>query len=167
MASGYYRKAQFSFYQDLPIDTNPRGFVNSQLPFLCGLLAPASVSVNLDYAQPLLFLDSSALCPYLYIRNFELIPFLDVTWLGVPEPLWQTVAGEGYVPRNSRPDPVILSAGVDINMCLPKFLFVQNTLSLGVRVAWNGGPGMAALQKMMPGTSPFYFGLNVRTDLDL
>ena len=167
VASGYYRKAQFSFYQDLPIDTNPRGFVNTQLPFLCSLLAPSGVSVSLDYAQPLLFLDSSALCPYLYIRNFELIPFLDISWLGVPETLWRTVVGSVYVPRNRRPDPVLLSAGVDINMCLPKFLFVQNTLSLGVRVAWNGGQGMAPLQKMLPDINPFYIGLNIRTDLDL
>ena len=52
-------------------------------------------------------------------------------------------------------------------MCLPKFLFVQNTLSLGVRVAWNGGQGMAPLQKMLPDINPFYIGLNIRTDLDL
>ena len=164
VASGYYRKSQFSFYQDLPIDTNPRGFVNSQLPFLCCLMAPHSVSVSLDYAQPLLFLDSSALCPYLYIRNFELIPFLDISWLGVPESLWRTVAG---VPRTSRPEPVLLSAGADINVCLPKLLFVQNELSVGLRVAWNGGPGMAPLQKMLPDINPFYVGLNVRTDLEL
>ncbi len=80
----------------------------------------ASCDLSLKYAMPVLPLDCSLFSPAFYLRNFELIPFVQYT----RQP---TIA---EMPQD-------MKIGASISVVLGNFFFIHNDIHLGVQVSWG------------------------------
>lgn len=113
------------------ISTVPRGLAGTRLATMTEMTGKDRLKATLDYAIPMLPVDGSFLSPAAYIRNFELVPFADFSWIawnGSPEMgLNPTFAG------GSR----IVSCGADFCVRLGNFLWLPYDTRIGVRYACN------------------------------
>ena len=57
------------------------------------------------------------------------------------------------------------SAGADIAVNLQRIVLVSGNFSIGVRLAYSGGPAFPFLQEQIPGLKPFYVGAVFNTKL--
>lgn len=102
-------------------DLTPRGFNETGFDALFKLYSKDSYKLSADYAIPMLSLDM-AFRQYAYLRNLELVPFADYAV--------SSINGSNYD---------IYSVGADVLFRFEKFLVMNNTLRMGLRLSHNGG----------------------------
>ncbi|MBO4268015.1 MAG: hypothetical protein J5869_01440 [Bacteroidaceae bacterium] len=102
-------------------DMAPRGLIGSSAESILKHYYRNTYKIGFDYAMPVLPVDLS-LGHYVYMRNMELIPFCDY-----------------MVAEKERSDGYLYSAGADLLFRFEKFLFVNNTMKVGLRYSYNGG----------------------------
>lgn len=114
-----------------PFDYNsenlaPRGFDKTVVPALLSRMGYATARASLDYVMPLFAIDQH-ITSFLYFRNIEVIPFVDVT-------AFLSEMSLGIRRRNQ----ILYSVGADVNACI--LVGAIPPFRLGLRLAWNGGP---------------------------
>lgn len=115
----------------------PRGYSQTEAASMLKLYYLETYSFSADYAMPLLAVDF-ALGQYAYLRNLELLPFIDYT----------------IAKGNDRTDN-LMSVGTDVMFRFEKLLILNNTIKLGFRFAYNDG----SLNKTLGVKDPFYIGV--------
>jgi hypothetical protein len=115
----------------------PRGYSQTEAASFLKLYYLETYSFSADYAMPLLAVDF-ALGQYAYLRNLELLPFIDYT----------------IAKGNDRTDN-LMSVGTDVMFRFEKLLILNNTIKLGCRFAYNDG----TLNKTLGVKDPFYIGV--------
>lgn len=140
-----------TYWTGLAEDLSPRGLSEDGVGFLMNRICPEQYTLSLDYAIPALSIETH-ITPYVYIRNFEFVPFLDLTRVKfINNPNLPTEAMTLY------------SAGMDINVHFTKLLMLSGSLKIGLRAAYNGGDGYEFFADALGLERPFYIGpvLNV------
>ena len=141
----------YSVWYEDPVSVLPRGFEKADgLESLVGYIAPEVLMLSADYAMPIFPMDFAA-GPYFYLRNLEVVPFVDLSLLRFQESL--KPAGTS-----------LLSVGADIAVNFQKFLAVSNEFRLGVRFAWNGGSAFDFLSESTAGLKQYYVGAVLNTE---
>ena len=118
-------------------DMAPRGYAMTEAASMLKLYYLDAYNFSADYAIPVLPLDF-ALNQLAYLRNLELLPFIDYT----------------IAKGNDRTDN-LMSVGADVMFRFEKLLILNNTIKLGCRFAYNDG----TLDKTLGVKDPFYFGV--------
>ena len=148
----HYTMDTFSTWFADPCPPAPRGLAkNAAVEALLLTASPLAVKVSLDYAMPIFPMDF-AIGNIFYFRNFEVVPFADLTFL---QP------ASGYRMAGEE----LWSAGADIAVNLQRIVLVSGNFSIGVRLAYSGGPAFPFLQEQIPGLKPFYVGAVFNTKL--
>ena len=148
----HYTMDQYSSWFTDPCPPAPRGLAeNAAVESLLLVGAPLAGKVSLDYAMPLLPMDF-AIGNIFYFRNFELVPFADLTLLQ-PD------------ARFNMTGNLLWSAGADIAVNLQRLVLVSGNFSIGARLAYSGGSAFPFLQEQIPGLKPFYVGAVFNTQL--
>ena len=134
-------------------DLSPRGLTDDGIGVLMNRLCTSQVKFSADYAIPAFSIDAH-ITPYVYIRNFEFVPFVDFTRI---EFLENTV-----LPSESKS---MYSVGMDINLRFEKLFLLTSSLSLGIRTAYNGGSGYDYFADALGLNRRVYVGFVLNTDL--
>ena len=134
-------------------DLSPRGLTDEGIGEVMNQLCPSQLKFSADYVIPAFSIDAH-ITPYVYIRNFEFIPFVDFTRIEFLE--------SPNLPADSK---ILYSAGMDFNVRFEKLFMLTSSLSLGVRTAYNGGSGYDYFASTLGLNRPFYIGFVVNTDL--
>ncbi|MBR5107903.1 MAG: hypothetical protein IK098_07680 [Bacteroidales bacterium] len=144
----HYTGDRYSFWFTDPCPPAPRGLVKT-----VSLLnaAPLAGKISLDYAMPILPVDF-AIGNIFYFRNFELVPFADLTVLRTAEGL--EMGGN-----------LLWSAGADIAVNIQRLILISSNFSIGARVAYSGGSAFPYLKEQIPNLSPLYVGAVFNTKL--
>ena len=136
----YDRFSRLTFWYEDPAPMLPRGLVKeSSLELYLSMASPVMGKFSFDYAMPLLSVDFSA-SQYVYLRNFELVPFVDMSLLSLKE-----TGGKALT---------LYSVGTDIAANFQK-LIAAGTFRIGARLSWNGGSAMPFLQDNFTRKNPF------------
>ena len=148
----HYTMDTFSTWFADPCPPAPRGLAkNAAVEALLITASPLAVKVSLDYAMPIFPMDF-AIGNIFYFRNFEVVPFADLTFL---QP------ASGYRMAGEE----LWSAGADIAVNLQRIVLISGNFSIGARLAYSGGPAFPFLQEQIPGLKPFYVGAVFNTKL--
>ena len=148
----HYTMEQYSFWFTDPCPPAPRGLAkNAAVEALLLTAAPLAGKISLDYAMPILPVDF-AIGNIFYFRNFELVPFADLTLLR---------PAEGVKMSGN----VLWSAGADIAVNIQRLILVSSNFSIGMRLAYSGGSAFPFLQEQVQRLKPFYAGLVFNTKL--
>ena len=148
----HYTMDTFSTWFADPCPPAPRGLAkNAAVEALLLTASPLAVKVSLDYAMPIFPMDF-AIGNIFYFRNFEVVPFADLTFL-------QPASGYRMVGEE------LWSAGADIAVNLQRIVLISGNFSIGARLAYSGGPAFPFLQEQIPGLKPFYVGAVFNTKL--
>ena len=148
----HYTMDTFSTWFADPCPPAPRGLAkNAAVEALLLTASPLAVKVSLDYAMPIFPMDF-AIGNIFYFRNFEVVPFADLTFL---QP------ASGYRMAGEE----LWSAGADIAVNLQRIVLISGNFSIGARLAYSGGPAFPFLQEQIPGLKPFYVGAVFNTKL--
>ena len=140
-----------SWFAD-PCPPAPRGLAkNADVEAFLLMAAPLAGRISLDYAMPVLPMDFS-IGNIFYFRNFEVIPFADITLL-------QPATGVNMTGNQ------LWSAGADIAVNIQRLVLISSNFSIGVRVAYSGGSAFPFLQEQIPGLKPLYIGAVFNTEL--
>ena len=140
-----------SWFAD-PCPPAPRGLAkNADVEAFLLMAAPLAGRISLDYAMPVLPMDFS-IGNIFYFRNFEVIPFADITLL-------QPATGVNMTGNQ------LWSAGADIAVNIQRLVLISSNFSIGVRVAYSGGSAFPFLQEQIPGLKPLYVGAVFNTEL--
>ena len=148
----HYTMDTFSTWFADPCPPAPRGLAkNAAVEALLLTASPLAVKVSLDYAMPIFPMDF-AIGNIFYFRNFEVVPFADLTFL-------QPAAGYRMAGEE------LWSVGADIAVNLQRIVLISGNFSIGARLAYSGGPAFPFLQEQIPGLKPFYVGAVFNTKL--
>ena len=148
----HYTMDTYSSWFADPCPPAPRGLAkNAAVEALLLTAAPLAGKLSLDYAMPILPVDF-AIGNIFYFRNFEVVPFADLSFL-------RPAAGTGLTGNT------LWSAGADIAVNIQRLILVSSNFSIGVRLAYSGGPAFPFLQEQIPGLKPFYVGAVFNTKL--
>ncbi|MBQ3766087.1 MAG: hypothetical protein II874_05055 [Bacteroidales bacterium] len=148
----HYSMDRYSTWFTDPCPPAPRGLAkNARVEALLLTASPLAGRVSLDYAMPIFPMDY-AIGNIFYFRNFEVVPFADVTFL-------QPAAGI------EMPGNLLWSAGADIAVNIQRLVLVSGNFSIGARLAYSGGSAFPFLQEQIPGLKPFYIGAVFNTEL--
>lgn len=109
--------------------TVPRGMAGSAAYNLAGMYDYQTL-FSVDYGIPFASVDWDGLCPVAYVRNLELIPHFDCTWLG---------------GSAKRAPLTMLSAGASLSAVLGNLAWIPYDTRIGVTWSVNGGTGFKAL----------------------
>ena len=140
-----------SWFAD-PCPPAPRGLAkNADVEAFLLMAAPLAGRISLDYAMPVLPMDFS-IGNIFYFRNFEVVPFADITLL-------QPATGVNMTGNQ------LWSAGADIAVNIQRLVLISSNFSIGVRVAYSGGSAFPFLQEQIPGLKPLYVGAVFNTEL--
>ena len=140
-----------SWFAD-PCPPAPRGLAkNADVEAFLLMAAPLAGRISLDYAMPVLPMDFS-IGNIFYFRNFEVVPFADITLL-------QPASGVNMTGNQ------LWSAGADIAVNIQRLVLISSNFSIGVRVAYSGGSAFPFLQEQIPGLKPLYVGAVFNTEL--
>jgi hypothetical protein len=151
-AMRHYTMDRYSVWFTDPCPPAPRGLAkNASVEALLLTATPLAGKLSLDYAMPVLPMDF-AIGNIFYIRNFEVVPFADLTLLQPAEGIQLT--------RNQ-----LWSVGADIAVNLQRLVLVSSNFSIGARIAYSGGSAFPFLQEQIPGLKPFYIGAVFNTKL--
>ena len=151
-AMRHYTMDRYSVWFTDPCPPAPRGLAkNASVEALLLTATPLAGKLSLDYAMPVLPMDF-AIGNIFYIRNFEVVPFADLTLLQPAEGIQLT--------RNQ-----LWSVGADIAVNLQRLVLVSSNFSIGARIAYSGGSAFPFLQEQIPGLKPFYVGAVFNTKL--
>ncbi len=138
----YIGPFQFSYLVDDRYPLLPRGLVReNDLAAYLAFDSPLMGRASFDYAMPLLSVDFS-IGRFVYIRNFEVVPFADISLLS---------------PREAGHVVTLYSAGTDIAVNFQR-LIATRTLRLGARLSWNGGSAVPFLKDYFTKNNPFRVG---------
>lgn len=133
-------------------DIAPRGYVRTMVPSLLAQLSHVAARASVDYAIPLFALDQS-LFSLFYLRNLELVPFVDAT---------------AFLSRQSlgvrRRHQILFSAGSDIVIRFEKLVLLTFPIKMGVRLAYNGGFCYDYFKEAAGLRSPVYAGFLFNTN---
>ena len=130
----HYTMDTFSTWFADPCPPAPRGLAkNAAVEALLLTASPLAVKVSLDYAMPIFPMDF-AIGNIFYFRNFEVVPFADLTFL---QP------ASGYRMAGEE----LWSAGADIAVNLQRIVLISGNFSIGARLAYSGGPAFPFLQE--------------------
>ena len=119
-------------YVDAISSISPRGYGSSALSFIAGHQRQAKFSA--DYAMPFGAVDWAGLCPWFYLRNFELVFHFDYSVFASPKH-----SGNLY------------SAGADFKLHLSNFLWIPFDTHVGVSYNYNGGGSFNELSEKVNG----------------
>ena len=144
----HYTGSRYSFWFTDPCPPAPRGLVKS---VSLRYASPLAGKISLDYAMPILPVDF-AIGNIFYFRNFELVPFADLTVLRPAEGL--EMGGN-----------LLWSAGADIAVNIQRLILISSNFSIGARLAYNGGSAFPYLKEQIPGLNAFYIGAVFNTKL--
>ena len=148
----HYTMDKFSTWFADPCPPAPRGLAkDASVEALLLTAAPLAGKVSLDYAMPILPVDF-AIGNIFYFRNFEVVPFADLSFL-------RPAAGSGLTGNT------LWSAGADIAVNIQRLVLISSNFSIGVRLAYSGGSAFPFLQEQVRGLKPFYAGLVFNTKL--
>lgn len=129
----YARILGEGMYVDAVSSMSPRGFDPSALSLIAGHRQQAKFTA--DYAMPFGSVDWAGLCPWFYLRNFELVFHFDYSVFSSPKH-----SGDLY------------SAGADFKLHLSNFLWIPFDTHVGVSYNYNGGSSFEELTEKMSGT---------------
>ena len=147
----HYRMDMYSTWFRDPCPPAPRGLEsNAGVEANLLVVAPLAGRLSLDYAMPILPLDF-AIGNLFYIRNFELVPFADLTLL-------KPAAGISLSGVD------LWSFGADVAVNLQRLVLISGDFSIGARLAYSGGSAFPFLQDLVPGLKPFYVGAVFNTN---
>lgn len=149
-AAAQYIVGDFTLWTAADADMAPRGFARSSAASFLNLYSTATGRLSADYGMPVLPVDK-AFGPYFYLRNFEVVPFADLTLVRFRE---------GIEPRDGN----LWSAGMDLAARFQKFLAVSNGVSVGLRLCCNGGTLQPLLRSAMDHSDAWYAGVIFNTD---
>ena len=124
-------------------DLTPRGFNETGFEALFKLYSKDSYKISADYAIPMLSLDFP-FGQYAYLRNIEFVPFADYVVSSI----------------NGGNDDVY-SVGADVLFRFEKFLIMNNTMRLGLRLSHNGGSICERMGVEEPFTVRFVTGIDL------
>lgn len=148
----HYTVDRYSSWFTDPCPPAPRGLAkNAAVESILLVGSPLAGKVSLDYAMPLLPMDF-AIGNIFYFRNFEVVPFADLTLLQ-PD------------ARINMTGNLLWSAGADIAVNLQRLVLVSGNFSIGARLAYSGGSAFPFLKEQIPGLKPFYVGAVFNTEL--
>ena len=148
----HYTKGTFSTWFTDPCPPAPRGLAkNGAVEALLLTASPLAGKVSLDYAMPIFPMDFS-IGNLFYFRNFEVVPFADLTFLQPAEGV--------HMPGRD-----LWSAGADIAVNIQRLILVSGNFSIGARIAYSGGSAFPYLQEQVPGLKPLYIGAVFNTKL--
>ena len=148
----HYTVDTYSSWFTDPCPPAPRGLAkNAAVESLLLVASPLAGTVSLDYAMPILPVDF-AIGNIFYFRNFEVVPFADLTFL-------RPAAGL------SMPGNLLWSAGADIAVNIQRLILISGNFSIGARIAYSGGSAFPFLQEKVPGLKPLYVGAVFNTQL--
>lgn len=102
-------------------DMAPRGMLETATESMLKLHFRDTYRFGVDYAMPILPVELS-LGQFVYLRNMELVPFYDY-----------------LIAESERSKGDLFSAGADLMFRFEKFLFINNTMKVGLRYSYNGG----------------------------
>ena len=118
-------------------EMSPRGFISSDAESFLQHSFMNTFKLGVDYAMPILPVELSV-GNYFYVRNLELNPFFDYLMV-----------------ENGKTNDNLYSAGTDLLFRFEKFLFINNTVKIGLRYSYNGG---SLFDEIGP-DQPHYLGL--------
>ena len=122
------------------------------VPSLLAQLSHVAARASVDYAIPLFALDQS-LFSLFYLRNLELVPFVDAT---------------AFLSRQSlgvrRRHQILFSAGSDIVIRFEKLVLLTFPIKMGVRLAYNTGFCYDYFKEAAGLRSPVYAGFLFNTN---
>ncbi len=121
------RRARRGQFANTLTNTVPRGFSSYVNSYVRDLSWKTKFSA--DYAIPFAAVDWSFLSPIAYIRNFELIPHADLTFLPGEDRLYN-----------------LYSIGADFKIRLGNLLCIPYATRIGLRYDYNGGNCMEILK---------------------
>ena len=148
----HYTMDTYSSWFADPCPPAPRGLAkNAAVEALLLTAAPLAGKLSLDYAMPILPVDF-AIGNIFYFRNFEVVPFADLSFL-------RPAAGTGLTGNT------LWSAGADIAVNIQRLILVSSNFSIGARLAYSGGSAFPFLQEQVQGLGPFYVGAVFNTKL--
>ena len=148
----HYTMDTFSTWFTDPCPPAPRGLAkNGAVEALLLTASPLAGKVSLDYAMPIFPMDFS-IGNLFYFRNFEVVPFADLTFLQPAEGV--------HMPGRE-----LWSAGADIAVNIQRLILVSGNFSIGARIAYSGGSAFPYLQEQVPGLKPLYIGAVFNTKL--
>lgn len=129
----YQRQSLNGRFRENTVITSPRGFSGSALSRYLASSEPSQFKISVDYAIPVLPVDWTFLCPLFYIRNFELIPHVDITQLSCGS---------------------LVSAGSSFNVHLGNFLWLPYDTTFGLSFSANGGSAFSYVEKAINANLP-------------
>ena len=148
----HYTMDTYSSWFTDPCPPAPRGLAkNGAVEALLLTASPLAGKVSLDYAMPIFPMDF-AIGNLFYFRNFEVVPFADLTFLQPAEGV--------HMPGRE-----LWSAGADIAVNIQRLILVSGNFSIGARIAYSGGSAFPFLQEQIPGLKPLYVGAVFNTQL--
>ena len=103
------------------VSSLPRGFHSKAVSSLA-VKYPTQVKVSLDYGIPFASVDWAGLSPWVYLRNFELIPHLD----------WTSLVRKDDACS-------LFSAGASLSAVLGNLIWIPYDTRVGVSCSWNFG----------------------------
>ena len=148
MQHGYY-----GIFGEGYVSTSPRGMTLNNLMSELGY--NDQVRLSLDYAIPFAPVDWSFLCPVAYIRNFELIPHLDLANFRL---------GNDTIYKGLPTSGNLVSAGAELNVCLGNLAWVPYTTRIGISWSYNTGH-LAGIISSVQQIERNHFGLVFSVDL--
>ena len=148
----HYTEGRYSYWFTDPCPPAPRGLAkNAAVEALLLDASPLAGKITLDYAMPILPVDF-AIGNIFYFRNFELVPFADLTFLRPAEGIDLT-------------GKLLWSAGADIAVNIQRLILVSSNFSIGARIAYSGGSAFPYLKERVHGLEPLYIGAVFNTKL--
>ena len=109
----------------------PRGFAETNLGTVLNRAGTFSLKATIDYAIPLFSVDWAVFGPLAYIKNFQIDPFADVTFMNFHNDSRFLVNPEGVASET------LASFGADLVMNLGNVLWLPFDSYFGVRFAHN------------------------------
>lgn len=123
------------------VNTHPRGYANTDLMQYFSTASPTQLKLSVDYALPIYIGDQSWASPVAYITHYLLRPFADVT-------VFDDRSGISPVTRS------LFTVGADITAKTANFLWLPYNAEIGVRIGFNGGGAMDAIDKTIKEMNP-------------
>lgn len=142
-----------TFWPNKMEDLAPRGLTDDGIGVVMNRLCPSQLKFSADYVIPAFSIETH-ITPYVYIRNFEFVPFVDFTRIKFIE--------NPNLPSDSKN---LYSVGMDFNVRFEKLFMLSTSLKLGIRTAYNGGSGYDYFADALGLKRPLYIGFVMNTDL--
>ena len=142
-----------TYWTGIMEDLSPRGLTYDGIGIVMNRICPSQFKLSADYVIPAFSIDAS-ITPYVYIRNFEFVPFFDftrVSFLNNPK-----------LPGESMD---MYSVGMDINVRFEKLFYTSSTMKIGIRADYNGGSGYDYFADALGLERPFYIGPVINMEL--